>query len=392
MTTSSLEQLASCGSGTEIWWDSSPLVYDRWRREFEARVGEDWPELPAALDAFFHPDAAPYGYLRGSTTNQPITLQALEAEPSRWREHVRELTARTGDRDPKSLAKQLFRDIVAAGSRRLLGVFEASGGRFGYICGQVDPRLNDDADAMVQYALDLHAASPNIMIKMPGTAAGIEGVRRLTAKGIATTTTLSFSVPQLVAVGEAVEAGLSEARRAGVELSRCRATGVMMLGRFEDHPVFKEQAAEAGVSLSPGELRWAGIAIMKRAYGIYKARGYSAKLLAASMRLGPEIDGRQRVWHLEKLAGMDAVLTIFPNIIEAFMTGYRGETIASAVDEEVPRAVLAKLLRLPYFRQGYEEDGLRPEQFGSYPPVVATANSFTQSMEAIERHVTDFIA
>ncbi|MHB0875495.1 MAG: transaldolase family protein [Anaerolineae bacterium] len=391
METSALEQLACCGEGTEVWWDSSPLIYAKWRQEFPARVGSEWPELPQLLDALFHPEGAPYGYLRGATTNQPITLQALEADPARWREHTLALAADNPGADAGLLARLLFRDIVAAGSRLLLGMFEESGKRYGYICGQVDPRANDDVEAMVEYALALYAASPNVMIKMPGTDAGIEGVRRLTAKGIATTTTLSFTVPQLVAVAEAVEAGLRLARQDGVDLSRCRATGVMMLGRFEDHPEFKRQATEAGIELSPADLRWAGIAVMKRAYAIYKQRRYSAKLLAASMRLGPDVDGRQRIWHLEKLAGMDAVLTIFPNIIEAFLLAYRGDHVCSAVDEAVPAAVLERLLRVPYFRQAYEEDGLKPGEFASYPPVVATADAFTKSMQAIEKHVAEWI-
>jgi len=386
MEISALERLARCSSQTEIWWDSSPLIYPRWRASF----GGAHPELGEQLDALFHPEGEPWGYLRGSTTNQPITLQALDADPDTWRAWAVETAALGGDPDARRLAAQAFGEIVRRGAGVLSGLFASSGRRFGYICGQVDPRLDDDTDAMVQQAIALKALAPNIMIKMPGTAAGIEGVRQLTAHGIATTTTLSFSVPQLVAVAEAVEAGLRLARAHGVDLSSWRATGVMMLGRFEDHPAFRQQASEHGIDLSPADMRWAGIAIFKEAYRLYQRHGYQAKLLAASMRIGPEIAGREYIWHLEKLAGADAVLTIFPNIIEGYLLGYRDRTVEPMIGEEVPRPILDRLLRIPYFRQAYEEDGLKPEEFASYPPVVATTESFTKGMQDFESRIAAF--
>lgn len=385
MEISALERLARCNEGTEIWWDSSPLVYRSWRDAFSASYPRE------QLDALFHPEGEPYGYLRGSTTNQPITLQALDADPEPWRQWAQQARRRHPEWPNGRLAWEGFSEVVRHGAEVLLGLFRSSNQRYGYICGQVDPRLNDDAEAMAEQALALKAKSPNIMIKMPGTAAGIEGVRRLTAQGVATTTTLSFSVPQLIAVAEAVEAGLKEARQASTDLSAWRATGVMMLGRFEDHPVLKQQAAEQGLELSQADLRWAGIAIFKEAYRLYRQRHYRTKLLAASMRLGPEVDGRQHIWHLEKLAGADAVLTIFPNIIEGFLLAYRGEPIACAIDEPVPAAVLDKLLRIPYFRQAYEEDGLKPEEFATYPPVVATADSFTKAQVDFEERIMAFV-
>ena len=388
MEPSALERLARCSDDTEIWWDSSPLIYGRWRKEFlQQSPAEHRAELEGALEAFYRPEEPASGYLRGSTTNQPLALQALEANWQEWQPWIRETRAYYPEWSPKRLAWETFAEVAKRGADMLLPIFEASGQRYGYICAQVDPRLNHDTEIMVQQGLDLNARSPNIMIKMPGTAEGIEGVRRLAALGVATTVTLVFSVPQLVAVAEAAEAGRQEALALGVDLSRWRCNAVMMLGRFEDHPVFKQQAQERGIELSPADLRWAGIAVFKKAHRLYREGGYQSKMLAASMRLGPEVDGRQRIWHLEKLAGASAVLTIFPNIIEAFLLSYRGEPIEPRIDEEVPGEVLEKLRRIPYFRQAYEEDGLMPEDFAAYPPVMATTESFSEAMVKFERRV-----
>ena len=92
----------------------------------------------------------------------------------------------------------------------------------------------------------------------------------------------------------------------------------------------------------------------------------------------------QRVWHLEKLAGANAVLTVFPNIFEAFLANYPGLPIAPQIDEPVPGEVLERLTRIPYFTDAYDEHGLAPVQWAEHPALQATASAFVRSMEAIE--------
>lgn len=388
MERSSLESLARCHEDTEIWYDSSPLIYRAWREDFLARQASgDGPDLSGALKALFDPDRPGAGYLRGSTTNQPLALQALQ---ERWPEFERWIEGASRSHpewSPQQVAWETFKEVARRGAEMLLPIFEASGKRYGYICAQVDPRLSRDTDAMVEQAVELNSVSPNIMVKMPGTDAGIKGVRRLAARGVPTNLTLAYTVSQLVALAEAADAGKREAEARGVDLSAWRSCATMMLGRFEDHPAFKEQAAAVGVELSETDLRWAGVAVFKKAYRLYQARGYNTKMLAASMRVGPKEGGKTRIWHLEKFAGGNVVLTIFPNIIEEFLLAYRGEEIAPHIDEPVPNEVVEKLRRVPYFRQAYDEDGQTPEAYDSYPPLVATADGFTKAMTDFEARV-----
>jgi transaldolase len=166
----------------------------------------------------------------------------------------------------------------------------------------------------------------------------------------------------------------------------------MMLGRFEDSKAFEESARKAGVTLNEELKRWAGIAIFKKAYNLLKKGDYESKLLAASMRIGPREDGKIRIWHIEKLVGGNVVLTIFPNVIEAFMINFQDERITSSIDEEVPSDVMKKLERIPYFMQAYEEKGIRYEDFISYPPTVETASSFSSAMDDIEQLVKTTIS
>ena len=133
----------------------------------------------------------------------------------------------------------------------------------------------------------------------------------------------------------------------------------MMLGRYEDAPPFKEQAAERGIELTEADLRWAGIAIFRKAHALFQERGYPSKLMAASMRARSDVDGTQRVWHLEKLAGANAVLTVFPNIFEAFLAN-SGVAYRPADRRTGAWGRAGAALPHPLFREAYDEHGLAP--------------------------------
>ena len=191
-------QLCRAGAGTELWWDSSPLVYQRWLG------GPGAPYRNAGLfdlqDTANGPRLGIASHLSGATTNQPLTQQVMELWPDQW---AAWLANQKPSDDPRAGLWSLFIEVAARGADMLAPIFEASDRRRGQICCQVDPRDLTDLTAMLAQARRIHAARPNIMVKMPGTAEGIEGVRILTAEGMPTNVTLGFTVAQLVAVGEA---------------------------------------------------------------------------------------------------------------------------------------------------------------------------------------------
>ena len=382
--TNPIRRLKDTHPQLEVWWDSSPLVYADWL----AGAGRDHRDA-RLFDLVPGPDGrtlfAPDSLLDGATTDQPLTWQVLEKYPEVWAEWLAAQRTTAGNLDVGEALWRTHIEVAARGADMLAPIFAAPDRREGQICCQVDPRDLTDLPAMLAQARRIHAARPNIMVKLPGTAEGIEAVRILTAEGIPTNVTLGFTVSQLVATGEAAQAGLAAARQRGTDLRNWRSCAVMMLGRYEDAPPFKEQAAERGIELTDADLRWAGIAIFRKAHRLFRERAYPSKLMAASMRLGPTVDGSLRVWHLEKLAGADAVLTVFPNIFEAFLTSYAGLVLAPQIEEPVPDDVLERLLQVPYFAQAYDEHGMAAEDFVAHPALQATAASFVQSMAHIER-------
>lgn len=386
-----IAKLQATHSNMEVWFDSSPLVYEDWvKSTTPALRARELFEMKPAPDGTFC--FASDSLLRGATTNQPLTLQVIERNPVYWTQWLKTNLGQASSVTAKEAMWRVFIEIAARGADMLHPIAEASNYRSGQICCQVDPRDLTSVGVMVDQARRIHVARPNIMVKMPGTKEGIEGVRILTAEGVPTNVTLGFTVPQLVAVGEAAQAGLEEARRRGTDLRYWRSCAVMMLGRYEDHPLMQTQTHERGIHLTEADLRWAGIAIFRKAHKIFADRGYPSKLMAASMRLGPIVDGVTQVWHLEKLAGANAVLTVFPNIFEAFLAAYANLPIEPQIDEPIPAQVLDRLLQIPYFAEAYDEHGIAPEGFVDHPALQATASSFADAMHKIERFATASLA
>ena len=149
-------------------------------------------------------------------------------------------------------------------------------------------------------AMHFAALAPNIQVKFPTTAAGLAAIEEATARGVAINATVGFTVPQAIAVGEAVERGLRRFEAAGGDASRFSPVCTIMVGRLDDW--VKVLVERDGIAArSRRRATGPGIAVFKRAYGIYQERGYRTRLLAAAYR--------HRL-HWTELVGGDVVLTM----------------------------------------------------------------------------------
>jgi len=107
----------------------------------------------------------------------------------------------------------------------------------------------------------------------------------------------------------------------------------------------------------------------------------------ASSRVSPVVNGRQEIWHLEKLAGGNLVITMNPELIKEFMLHYIDRPIESKIDEPVPEDVMEKLLKIPYFAEGYGEDTIKPEDFETLDPTQSTYAQFSKAMIQLEEFI-----
>lgn len=393
MQASVLERLIEVEPQAEIWWDSSPVVLNNWRRQILEQAA-DKKTMQHWLDRLFSEWNAPCDNLfRGVTTNPPLSYNAVKNNPEYWKGWISGRMAETGPKPVEELFWQTYIEIVRRGAEAYLPMFEESRGRYGYISGQTDPRSKNDVEAMVRQGLEIAAVAPNVMVKVPGTAEGYETIRRLTAKGISTNNTLSMIVPQFVACMEAVAAGLKEARSNNIDLSRFRSVITSMSARFGALGDLKKEAEELKIELSETDIRWAEIAIFKKACRLVREHPeYTGKMLLCSMRLDQHSNGKVGSMHIEKVAGEDVVYTCPPSYLGELLLKAPDLAFEDTRDEEVPQDVMDRLLQIPYFKRGYAEDGYRAEDFSDHPAVAETARQFSEVTEEMVAFVAGAMA
>jgi transaldolase len=365
-----LERLLETNPEAEIWWDSSPLVYPSWAAKTTAKAPAHRKDIVAAqVGRMFDTNRLDTVLFRGVTTNPPLSHNVMKDDPTRWAGFVREQMRAYPDASVEEIYWRTYKEFVRLGAEYMRPIFDASEHRYGYISGQVDPRSVFDEQAMLAQALEIAALGPNVMVKVPGSREGYAVIEELTARGIATNNTLSFCVPQFVACMDAVCRGLARAKANGVALGRFRSVITHMSARYGSLGDLEAQAKARGITLTESDVRWAELAIFKRAYKMTQERAdYPGKMLMCSMRMGPDDgSGQAESWHIHKIAGSDVVYTCPPGYISELMDV--AETLKpfdpKAIDEEPPADAMAKLTRLPYFTSSYEPDGLTPEQFNS---------------------------
>ena len=384
-----LERLMATNPELEIWWDSSPLVYSVWAEGFLKKTPADRAgELREQLKRLFDPEHPEETLFRGVTTNPPLSLAVIKNRETYVAQLVDELIEKNPCIDKEALFWQTYKEIVRRGAEMYWGVFQRSKYRYGYLSGQVDPRAVMDKDRMIAQALELAKLSPNVMIKIPGSKQGYEVIRFLTSKGISTNNTLTFVLPQLMACAKAVKEGLEIAEQNGVDLSHWRSVITHMAARYGDLGDLRKESEECGIDLSEVDVRWAELAVFKKAYRLCKERGYPSKMLICSMRISPIVNGKKYCWHLEKLAGGSIVFTCPPSFIEATFDSLEDTEFRDLINEEIPKAVLDKLMRIPYFERAYQEDGYTHDEFNTHPALMTTAAEFSKATE----NMVDYVA
>ena len=199
-------------------------------------------------------------------------------------------------------------------------------------------------------------------MKLPVTKEGLEVLEECSAEGITTVGTVSFTVGQVLAVGERHRRGIRRARRNGKKPGNCFA--VIMIGRLDDYLLDLSR----GAGIEAEVLKQAGIATVKRAYSLFLEQGFEALLLVAALRGS---------YHVEHFTGGNIVMSIHPKY-QASLLSDRIPRVPDRIHEPVKPAILDRLLKIEEFRKAYEIDGLKVEEFISYGATQRTLTQFIQ--------------
>jgi transaldolase len=315
----------------------------------------------------------------GATSNPSIVLEVLKKDKAHWVPRVHELAAANPTWSEVELTWAIVEEMATRGAAILKPVFDRADGRHGRLSVQTNPANHRDPTRMVEQAERFAALAPNIQVKFPVTASGLVAIEEATFRGVNINGTVSFTVPQAIAVAEAVERGLDRRAAAGHDVASMSPIATIMIGRLDDW--MKVLVERDDLAVHPDAPNWAGIAAFKRAYGIFRERGFRSRLLAAAYR--------HRL-HWTELVGGDVSMTLPYSWQVRFNAS--GIVPQPRMDEPVDSSLVADLCdRIPDFRRAYEPDGMTPDEFESYGASARTLRTFVKSYHDLQAALRDLV-
>ncbi len=247
----------------------------------------------------------------------------------------------------------IFADIQNA-CDILLPVYQQTDGLDGYVSIEVPPNIAHDTQATIEAAKRYRDAidRPNVMIKIPGTDAGLPAVQAVIAAGISVNVTLLFSVQSYLGSAEAYLSGLEERVAKGEEISKISSVASFFLSRIDSNVDDKIDEKLQGMDEANAREKLVAIkgkvaiANAKLAYQEYKkiiaserwqalaAKGANVQRLlwASTGTKNPEYSD---VMYVDQLIGPDTVNTLPPNTIAACADHC---DVASRIETQVPEA------------------------------------------------------
>jgi len=209
----------------------------------------------------------------GLTSNPAIFEKAIAGST----DYDAAITAlhRSGPLAAQEVFEHLAIEDICQAADLLAAVYESTNGRDGYVSLEVSPHLANETEATITEARRLWAAvdRPNVMIKVPGTQAGIPAIRQLIGEGINVNVTLLFSRDVYESVAHAYIEGLEHAAAEGRELRTIASVASFFVSRIDsliDGLIEKRLGSGSDDDALRSLLGKVAIANAKIAYGTYQ--------------------------------------------------------------------------------------------------------------------------
>jgi len=315
----------------------------------------------------------------GATSNPTIVHNVLKKEMHLWEDRIRALINNNSTWSESEITWKLIEEMSVHGAGFLRPAYEQYKGKKGRLSIQTNPAFYRNTDAITEQAVHFNSLAPNMIVKIPVTKAGIKAIEEATYHGVSINATVSFTVPQAIAVAEAVERGLNRRVADGQSIDQMSPVCTIMIGRTDDW--MKVLVKRDEIDINPSYLDWAGIACMKKAYEIYQQRGYRARLLAAAYR---------HLGHWSEFMGGELIVSMpYEWQLKANASDIEvGERMSNPVDAKIIKVMYEKI---PDFRRAYDEDGMTVDEFDDYGATVRTLRGFITSAHDLMAEVRNFM-
>lgn len=269
----------------------------------------------------------------GITSNPAIFEKAIVGN------QVYDADIEAGIRAHKS-TQEIYESLVFDDIRKacdiLRPVYDSSNKLDGYVSIEVPPSIAQDTEATIREAKRYSEAidRPNVMIKIPGTDAGLPAVEATIAAGISVNITLLFSVESYIGSAMAYIKGLEARVSRGEDISNIASVASFFLSRIDSNIDKRIDEKLKGVDRMDKKAKLTvikgkiAIANAKIAYQEYKkiitsdrwqalaAKGARVQRLlwASTSTKNPDYSD---VMYVDELVGHDTVNTLPPSTIEA---------------------------------------------------------------------------
>lgn len=237
----------------------------------------------------------------------------------------------------------LVKEDIGRAADVLRPVYERTEGIDGYVSLEVDPTLADETEGTIAEARRLFAelGRPNVMIKVPATAAGIPAIEALIGEGVNVNATLMFSLDHYDAVAGAYLAGLEKLAAAGGDLSRVASVASFFVSRVDT--AVDRQLEKSGVEDLQGQI---AIANAKLTYARFKETfsGERWERLAAQgarvqrplwASTGAKNPSYSDTLYVDTLIGPHTVNTVPPATLDAFLEHGR---VSATLEQDLDQA------------------------------------------------------
>jgi len=298
--------------------------------------------------------------VRGVTSNPAIFEKAISSSDD-YLDQIRELVAQ--HKNSTEVYEALaIRDIQNAADT-LAPVFDKTQGTDGFVSLECSPLLAHETSATIDEARRLwrEVARKNVMIKIPGTPAGMAAIEQCIYEGININITLLFSLAAYETTVEAYIRGLERRAAEGKPVDRIASVASFFVSRIDTNVDKRlDKLAESANEEQKAKIRSiagrVAIANAKMAYQRFKEI-FHGERFAALKKGGAQVQrplwaststknpAYPDVYYVEALIGPETIDTIPPATLKAFRDHGRARlTIEENLDKE--RAVLSQLEEL----------------------------------------------
>jgi transaldolase len=321
--------------------------------------------------------------ITGATSNPTIFAKAITSSDL-YNDQLQSL-ASASVRDSRELFFALALDDVREAARELRPAFEQSDGRDGFISFECTPDLADDTNATIAQASDLwqRLNQPNVMIKVPGSEAGLPAIEELTRRGVNVNITLLFGIDRYEQVIDAYLRGLTARAGAGEPLSGVASVASFFLSRIDtkvDGRLPQRSPLRGQIAIASATVAYQRYLTKFSGPGWERLRALGARtqrpLWASTGTKDPQYSD---VRYVEELIGPDVVNTMPEQTLRAFADhGRVARTLDSnpAAAEQILVHAAAAGIDLSGISAELEREGVR-----------TFCDSYDQLLDCIERKI-----